>query len=264
MNDAQGQFIAVCPECSTILKVSVNKLGQNVRCSQCHQTFVAGEALESASQRSGERTALSSNQASDQVERIEAICPGCHATLHVRRAYIGKDVCCNHCDEVFTVRAPAVAGVKTDRDKPAIQQSSLQTEHEQLYVAHNLLQADHERLKTEYAGLRENLGRITTEVDAILAALGPIAPEEVGALVHERQSLAEEVDRLRDEIHALRDAQKERDQLIAERQQWSSELTLAHDERDVLAKEVKDRDDQLEAVRAEHDRSRAELQSAPG
>ena len=55
MNEAQSQFIAVCPECSTILRVNFSKLGQHVRCSQCHHTFVAGEAVESAAQRSQER-----------------------------------------------------------------------------------------------------------------------------------------------------------------------------------------------------------------
>src|ERR1700678_1740109 len=65
MNNAQTQFIAVCPACSASLKVSFNKLGQRIACPQCQRTFVAGEASLPENQRSGERPAVPSKQADD-------------------------------------------------------------------------------------------------------------------------------------------------------------------------------------------------------
>jgi predicted Zn finger-like uncharacterized protein len=91
MSDSPGQFIAVCPSCAAVLRVNVNKLGQNVRCSQCHHTFVAGVALESAAQRPTMVAHAPVNEVNDPVERVDAVCPGCQATLHVRRAYIGNE-----------------------------------------------------------------------------------------------------------------------------------------------------------------------------
>ena len=93
VNDAQNQFIAVCPECSTILKVSVNKLGQNVRCSQCRQTFIAGEAIVPSSQHPAVGPSLQLSQASDEVERIDAVCPGCNAKSARRDILISVVMC---------------------------------------------------------------------------------------------------------------------------------------------------------------------------
>ena len=262
MNDAQTQFIAVCPACSASLNVSFNKLGQHIAYPQCHHTFVAGEAFLPDNQRSSERPVVSPKQPNDPVDRIDAVCPHCNATLHVRRAYVGNDVRCKYCDEVFRVQAQVGTQISAELDQPDPRQKALQAEHEQLYVAHNLLQADHDRLKTECTGLHENLRGLTTEIEAIRAALGTIAPEEVGALADERQSLVEEVHRLRDEIHASLATQSERDQLVADRQRWESDLDLAHAERDLLARELSERDDQLEAARADHDRLSVERQTS--
>ncbi len=262
MTDAQTHIIAVCPACSASSKVSFNKLGQHIACPQCRRTFVAGEAFLPDNQRSGERPALPSNPGNDHVERIDAVCPNCHATLHVRRAYIGNDVRCKYCDEIFRVRSTASAQAITEPDQADPRQKVLQAEQEQLYVAHNLLQADHDRLKTEYTELRENLRRVTTELEAIRTALGTIAPEEVGSLANERQSLGEEVHRLRDEMSASLSTQLERDQLLAERQRWNSDLDRAHAERDLLARQLSERDDQLEAARADHDCLSAERNTA--
>jgi DNA-directed RNA polymerase subunit M/transcription elongation factor TFIIS len=265
MNNAQTQFIAVCPACSASLKVNFNKLGQHIACPQCQRTFVAGEASLPDNQRSGARPAVPSNQANDHVERVDTVCPHCNATLHVRRAYVGNDVRCKYCDEVFRVRVAAENQAKTEPDQPDQpdhRQQSLQAEQEQLYVAHNLLQADHDRLKTECTELGENLQRVTTELETIRAALGTVAPEEVGSLANERQSLSAEVHRLRDEIHVSLATQSERDQLVAERQRWVSELDLAHAERDMLIKQLRERDDRLEEARADHDRLHVERQTA--
>jgi predicted Zn finger-like uncharacterized protein len=165
VNDAQNQFIAVCPECSTILKVNVNKLGQNVRCSQCRHTFIAGEAIDTGNRRPEDGPAAASTQASEQVERIDAVCPGCKASLHVRRSYVGNDVRCKYCDQVFQVKDPADHRPTATHIQPATDPGSLQAEHERLYVAHNLLQSDHERLKGECTETRENLDRATAELE---------------------------------------------------------------------------------------------------
>ena len=213
-------------------------------------------------QRFSERPAPPSNQSNDHVERINTICPNCHATLHVRRAYIGNDVRCKYCDEVFCVRIAPETQAKTEPDQPDPRQSAFQAEHEQLYVAHNLLLADHDRLKTEYNELSENLRCVTAELEVIRTALGTIAPEEVGSLANERQSLSAEVHRLRAEIHASLATQSELDQLVAERQRWASDLDLASWSRDRIAKQLSGRDSQLEAARADHDRLGSELQTA--
>ncbi len=177
MNDVQSQFIAVCPECSADLTVNFEKLGQHIACPQCHRTFVAGEASLPDNHRSVDKPAVPVNQAKSQVDRIDVVCTNCSATLRVRRAYIGNDVRCKYCDQVFRVRAAAGTQARTEAEEPDRRQKSLQAEHEQLYVAHNLLQADHDRLKTEYTGLRENLRCVTTEIEAIRDALGTIAPK---------------------------------------------------------------------------------------
>ena len=262
MKNVQSQFIAVCPECSASMKVASNKLGENISCPRCHHSFIAGEASLPDNPRSGERPAVPANQEKDQIDRIEAVCTNCNATLRVRRAYIGNDVRCKHCNQVFRVLVEASTLAKTEPDQPDPRQQALEAEHKQLQVAHSSLQVDHERLKTEYTDLRENLRCVTIELESIRAALGTIAPEEVGSLANERQSLSAEVDRLRDEIPALFAAQSERDQLVAERQSWVSELDSAHAQHDLLKQQLNERDDRLESSRAEHNRLSVERQTA--
>jgi predicted Zn finger-like uncharacterized protein len=262
MDDTQSQLIAVCPECAAIMKVNFSRLGQNVRCPQCHRTFIAGEAVGSPARPSAEQPAASSTPADEPVERIKATCTGCHATLHVRRKYIGSNVRCKYCDQVFRVLDPAESQPQTPHDEAATQPVPMQAEQQRLYVAHNLLQADHDRLKSEYHELHENLDRVTAELETIRGALGTIAPDEVGALAAERQSLAAEVHRLGEEIHASLAVQAERDQLAAEGQERLSELTVLSAERDLFSKQLSDRDDSLEAARAELERTRVEHQTA--
>jgi uncharacterized Zn-finger protein len=262
MNDTQSQFIAVCPGCLASLRVNFNKLAQHIACPQCHRNFVAGEATLPAKQRSSDQPALPPNPSVDHVERIEAMCPGCKATLHVRRVYIGNDVRCKYCDQVFQVRAPVETQTKTEHEQLDSGQKLLQADHEQLCVTHNHLQADHERLKTEHTEVRKNSERVTAELDSMRAALGSIAPEEVGSLANERQSLASEVRRLRDEIHATLATRSERDLLLEERQQWESERARADAERDLLVKQLAERDEHHTAARAEHERLTGELKTA--
>ena len=228
MNDTQKQFIAVCPQCSTILRVGFNHLGRNVCCQQCHYTFVAGEAIDSAAEQAGGRMDGPSSAPPDQVDRIQAVCPSCKATLHVRRAYVGNQVRCKYCDQVFRVLVPAELQPKTEQNPPSDPSERLRAEHEQLDVAHNLLMADHEQLKTEYDRLSDDLHRATTDLDALRAALGTISPAEVRSLAEQRESLGAEVDRFRDELQALRAEQTARDQLAAELEQRVAELDLAN------------------------------------
>jgi predicted Zn finger-like uncharacterized protein len=264
VNDSPAQFIAVCPNCAAVLRVNVNKLGQNIRCSQCHHTFVGGEALESAAQQSATHVAPLSNQANENVERIDAVCPGCNATLHVRRAYIGNEVRCKYCEGVFTVKAPGEEPRKAAHTDDEAHRNPLQAEHERLYVEHNLLKTDHERVKAECDELRASFRRVAAELETIRLALGSIAPEEVGPLASERHSLSEEVHRLRDEVHALVADRAERDRLISERLDWESERDISRVERDRLVDQLRDRDDELAAVRAENDGLKEAHRAEPG
>jgi DNA-directed RNA polymerase subunit M/transcription elongation factor TFIIS len=160
MSDTQKQFIAACPKCSASMKVGFNRLGQNVDCPRCHYTFVAGETAKQPAQPTDDRGARSSSTPADQVDRVAAVCPGCQATLHVRRAYVGNQVRCKFCDQVFRVLAPAEIRPNTETNLSANDRDRLQAEHEELYVAHNLLQTDHERLRSEHATLQAEHDRL--------------------------------------------------------------------------------------------------------
>jgi hypothetical protein len=98
-------------------------------------------------------------------------------------------------------------------------------------------------------------------LDTIRLGLGSIAPEEVSSLANERQSLSEEVHRLRDEVHASLTAQAERDRLVEERLHWESELNLSRAERELLVNQLRDLDHDLAASRADNERLRSETRN---
>jgi hypothetical protein len=146
------------------MKVAFSRLGQNVRCRKCGNSFVAGQAQAQPSGRSGDKGDGSPSPPSGGVERIAAVCPSCRATLHVRRAYVGNQVRCKYCEQVFRVLAPADIQSSTEPDRSRHERERLQVEHERLYVAHNLLQAEHDRLKTECDGLRVEVSRLKDDL----------------------------------------------------------------------------------------------------
>jgi len=287
MNETASHFISVCPNCSASLRVNRKHVGQDVICKHCQHTFRAMMTYEQTTTSSAERTAEPSIQPLPPAERIAVSCPGCRATLSVRRVYIGREVRCKQCDNTFLVPAPALSapeessaasspqpgieresdGTETERELLRAQHDQLLADHERLQIAHNELDANHDRLKvdfeqlktgydllkTEHGHLLKQQDRLTTELDSIRDCLGTISPEQVRPLAEERESLRAEVNRLRDEMNVLVAERPARALLAAELAQRDVELTGARAERELLAKQIEQRDKDLRTVRAERD-----------
>src|SRR5262245_37841234 len=95
---------------------------------------------------SGEQLADPSAQRLSGADRIAAVCPGCQATLRVRRAYIGSEVKCNHCGHIFPIAAPAeIQSEPVENSK----HERLLDEHCRLIAEHGQLQAKYEQLEVE-------------------------------------------------------------------------------------------------------------------
>ena len=201
MNATQTHFVAVCPHCSTGLKVRRVYLGQRVVCKQCSRHFMGEERDGLSTMTFGEGEAGAWTPTPPQGDRILATCPNCQATLKVRRLYIGNNVICKECERTFLVSPP----VDTPSD-PALD-GPRQAEHDSLQVAHRELQAEHGRL----AGL---LKQRDTDLDAALAEQDRLRLERERALVEverlretfiERErAIQDECDRLRAECDRLR------------------------------------------------------------
>ena len=230
MNETHSHVIVVCPKCSASQKVDINHLGQQVHCDQCNHAFQARGANGAAAKTPGEHLAGAASQTPDRPDRISIVCPGCHATLKVRRAYIGIQVRCNHCAQAFQVTDPAQPRPKPPAGEPEVisvmtlpprgdghdrqatkaehqlraQHDRLKAENERLQVEYNLLEANHDRIKAENERLTEDVQRAAADLDTFRAGLGSISPQEVQPLVEERQSLRAEVSRVRDEMETLR------------------------------------------------------------
>ena len=162
------------PGVGRLSRLSFDKIGQHIACPQCHRTFVAGEASMRDNPRSVERPDGSSSRSESRVDRIEAICPGCQAMLRVRRNYIGNDVICKGCKQVFQVQAPAETQATPELDQPDARQQELEAEHEQLNVTHKLLLADHDRLERKRRVPRKPAVRHgRARIDSCRAGYGP-------------------------------------------------------------------------------------------
>src|SRR5262249_27657489 len=110
MNDVQTHFVAVCPHCSTGLRVRRAYIGQLVVCKQCNMSFRAEEADQPSNVGSGEVGAGSPIQPWPQERTMAAPCPSCQPSLRARRSYIGHHVTCKQCNHIFVVSPPAESG----------------------------------------------------------------------------------------------------------------------------------------------------------
>jgi predicted Zn finger-like uncharacterized protein len=284
MNESPRHFIGVCPKCSASLKINREHAGQNVTCKHCDHSFLAEVSKEPINASREEGTASPSIQQAGQAERIVVVCPSCHATLRVRRAYLGRQVLCKQCNHTFLVRDPANSQPesavsdhhggtsKTSLHQPDIESGSLATESEydRLRTEHDRLLAEHQRLLTEHRQLQEadsrhaagharyklkykqvgeELTRVTTDLGRIRAHLGTIAPEDVCSLVEERESLRAEVERLRGALD-LADAthRVERDRIHAELATLNDQHRQLRDQQestDQLCKQYLERNQEL-------------------
>ena len=174
---------------------------------------------------SGQPLALTSTQSSNRADRIVAVCPGCQATLSVRRVYIGHDVQCKQCGHIFPIAAPADTQSKPVEDrkheKLLDEHGRLTAEHGQLQAKYDQLEAENGRHSTAQNQLSEQLSRVTDELNTIRAELGILAPAGVRSLAEQRESLRTEVQRLRDEHRSTQE-------LCKQFQDREFELTEAH------------------------------------
>jgi chromosome segregation ATPase/ribosomal protein L37AE/L43A len=254
MNETQTHFVASCPYCSAQLKIRRGFVGQQVQCKHCNETFVANAANGPAAGASGEEDAVRPLPPASPPERVVVKCPNCQAALSIRRVYLGRQVRCKQCDEVFLASDSAAAvapppEARRDRNGDAAE--------------HAALEAELDRQRQEAGQLRETLARTTTELDAIRAHLGEIAPVAVRPLFEERASLLAEIDRLRDEVESLIEERSARDRSAGEcEQNREEELAAARAEVDRLTGLVTQREQDMEAARAERDRLGIERQRA--
>jgi DNA transposition AAA+ family ATPase len=140
---------------------------------------------------------------SSRADRIATVCPGCQATLRVRRAYIGSDVECKHCGHIFPIAAPADSQSEAIEDSKHKQllddHGRLMAEHGQLQAKYDQLDAENGRLTTAQNQLTLQLSRVTDELNATRAELSLLAPEGVRSLAEQREWLRTEVERLEKE-----------------------------------------------------------------
>jgi uncharacterized protein (DUF983 family) len=259
MNAAQTHFVAVCPHCSTGLKIRRVYLGQRVVCKQCSQSFMGEEREGPSTMAFGEGEAGARVPASPQEDRIIATCPTCRATLRVRRRYIGNNVICKECERTFLVSPPV------DAPSNPVAESPRRAEHDRILAAHRELQAEHGRL----AGL---LAQRDMDLDAARADPDRPGLERERALVEVqrlREVHAERERAIQDEGHLLR-AEAERLRLeegrmraeIADLHRAFVRAEQAHGEelsrRDDQIREAREHAKDAEDVRAQRDQLRAE------
>jgi predicted Zn finger-like uncharacterized protein len=285
MNETQTHFITSCPYCSTQLRIRRGFAGQHVQCKHCNETFVAKEADGPATAASGEVDPVRPLPPVSQEERVIVNCPSCQASLSIRRVYIGRQVRCKQCDEIFLASDSAAAidlspesrrdrdGIDTERAALQAEVDRLSSENQRLRDEHHSLRADRERTSTESERLKAELDRqkleanrlrgaldrATTDLEGIRAHLGEISPAAVRPLFEERASLIAELDRLRDEIQVFRDEQSARDRTAGEREE---ELIAGRAELDRLTGLLAERGAELEEARSEPDRLNADRQRA--
>jgi predicted Zn finger-like uncharacterized protein len=266
------------------LRVNRSHIGQDVTCKHCKHRFRAEAPQQPADPVSGEGAPGPAIAASQPVERIAVNCPGCQASLRVRRAYVGSEVRCKSCGGTFVVRVPAqpepdlaeVASAETSAtiaparealdeanrkqaeprhgasEKLLADWEQLQAKHIQLESDHDRIVAEHERLVSECARLREQKDRLASELETIRAGLGTVAPEAVRPLAEERESLRAEVKRLLEQVDASsRAEQAARAEGAALRQQCDVELAEMRSERESLFSQVAQLSSDLEAAHAE-------------
>ena len=136
----------------------------------------ADKASDLMDKTSGQRLALASTQPSSRADRIMAVCPGCQATLSVRRVYIGNDVQCKQCGHIFPIAAPADTQSKPLEDSKNEQlldeHGTLMAGHGQLHSEDEQLEVEHCRLASAQDQLGEQLGPVTSELNAIRKSSG--------------------------------------------------------------------------------------------
>jgi predicted Zn finger-like uncharacterized protein len=254
MNETQTHFVAVCPHCSTSLRVRREFHGQQVRCKRCDQVFLAEEAVEPGIMAPGEEKAIPPNAPPPQEDRLVMTCPSCQTPLSIRRAYIGRQVRCKQCDHPFLVQDPATGGGLLD-DPGDRNGAEAPTSDPKLQAAHDRLAAENQQLQAAYSRL------LATHDQLAAATEQPRAQHD--RLAAESQQLLTEHDQLQaahDQLRTEHDRVKtEYDQLQAEHGQVKTEHGQLQAEHDRVKTEYDQFREQLNQVSADREAIRAEL-----
>jgi hypothetical protein len=279
MNATQTHFVAICPNCSSKLRVKRIFLGEPIVCKQCGQPFPCAEADQPSIADFGESAA----GASSPVDRIVVACPSCQATLRVRRAYIGQGVVCNHCERTLLVSPPeaflAGSALSGPWNSPAAVAHPFNGErdhggtgaaHEAIPLTHDRLASENQRLLTEYdrlqvahQELQAEHGRLTSESQELLAKYGQMQAEH-GRLGAEYERIHAELTRVTADVESVRDqlgdvAPGEVRTMVEERAWLKAEVERLRNENDTLRNEQSARD---RAARAEVEQREADRAAA--
>jgi predicted Zn finger-like uncharacterized protein len=130
---------------------------------------------------SGEQLADPSAQRSSGADRIAAVCPGCQATLRVRREYIGSEVKCKHCGHIFPITAPA--GIQSEPVE--------NSKHEQLLDEHDWLMAVYGPLEPKHDQREIERGRLAPAREEVDEPPGPITGELSASSISSAEQLAD-------------------------------------------------------------------------
>jgi uncharacterized protein YbaR (Trm112 family) len=195
MSESQTHFITICPDCSARLKVKREHLGKLLLCKRCSRTFPGKESNGWGGAGAGETAARPAAPPARNGDRLQLVCPGCHAELSVRHTLVGQMIRCKLCDREILVPAPfeglqASSAARLDvpaservmegpapsaserrngeRAPAPVERDQLRAEVERLAAAQNLLENEMEELKRR---LRE-LERLQQEIASALAGLG--------------------------------------------------------------------------------------------
>ncbi|MGC8643936.1 MAG: hypothetical protein ACP5XB_29100, partial [Isosphaeraceae bacterium] len=104
MSETPSHFIAVCPNCLVTLRVPYSFSGNHVHCKHCDHRFrvLAPDDL-TKTPTSAEWPPVPRLPERPAVERMIVTCPGCSASLSVRKVLTGQHVRCKNCNHKFLV-----------------------------------------------------------------------------------------------------------------------------------------------------------------
>jgi chromosome segregation ATPase len=214
---------------------------------------------DSARTMAGRHSSGPSVQQGSTVDRIVVGCPNCHATLRVRRVYLGNSVRCKNCDQVFLFEEPPDSVSKPAGD---LEIEELQKTLRSKLDAEQTNERDIRQLSADRDSLRAEVGRLCDENRDLRAdqmANAQLAAE-LQRHVADLASARDALDRLHTEKQAAIDEVEEHRKTIADRDQALLDQSDQH--RTALERERLAREDADQCYRESVRRIQEEHQSA--
>ena len=233
------------------------------------------DANATASQARPERDRDQSSKGSPPVPRVVVVCPGCKATLSVKRVYVGNTVRCKQCEHEFRVPAPADSqpqhadggatlgqashpqGVEVEagRQRAGAGEKELLSQIGKLLGRNKELRSAYRQLEAQRDDLIANQDELAakhkSELEAARAAHVPLNTQ-IGDLESELHAARERCDQLQAKHDVLITNQ---DELAAKHK---SELEAARAEHVPLNAQVEELRSELHAARERCDQLQAE------